>query len=70
MAWLDIIIGALIGTIIAMALSGLFTKHPRITVIIVICCALIGISLSDDFLTTNDTRWNLVDKIKDSFINK
>lgn len=64
MAWIDIVVGAVIGLLIALALSHVFITRPKTTIVIVILFALLGITLSDDYITPSDSRWNVVEKIK------
>lgn len=64
MAWIDIVVGALFGLVVALLLSRMFLAKPKTTVAFVLVFTLMGIMISDDFFTPSDKSWNIVDKIK------
>jgi high-affinity Fe2+/Pb2+ permease len=64
MAWIDVLVGVLIGLLIALALSRLFITRPKMTITFIIIFIIVGITISDDYLTPSDKRWNIIDKIR------
>lgn len=67
MAWIDVVIGAFIGTLAALVCYRLFARFPKITLLIIILAALLGVALSDYYITTSDHPWNIFHLIRHHF---
>lgn len=63
MAWIDVTFGALIAVLACLLLFRVFSSRPKLTILIIICVALLGIAFSDHFLTPSDKPWTIFDSI-------
>ena len=64
MVWIDIAIGAILGLFVCVLIWRLYEKYPKSVILLIILIILIGMKLSDEYLTKRDKPWNILYKLE------